>query len=407
MSDISKGGILMTKDETQGLSTRCVHTGSDPEAPFAHGSVMTPIFQTTSFAFPSIEVLQDFLEGRAKDRFIYTRTGNPTVRAAELKLAGIEGGDDSVILSSGMAGITTAVMSSLKAGDEILSLQEIYGKTAHFFTRTLPDWGVKVRFVKATDLDSARTMINEKTKVFYIETPTNPTLRVVDMKHVAEISQEFGLTSIIDGTFGTPFNQQPLKAGIDLVVHSGTKYLSGHSNITSGAIVGNDERITKARDHRMTFGGILDPFGAYLLLLGLKTLAIRVEKQNSSALEIARFLEAHPKIKVVHYPGLESHPQHEIAKRQMKGFGGMIAFEVDGGLEGVKAFANDLNLILRATSLGGVESLMTIPVLTTHRFISKEEREQMGVGDGLVRLSIGIEDKKDIIADLDHALAAI
>ena len=227
----------MTKDKIHGSSTQCVHAGTDPEAPFAHGAVMTPIFQTTSFAFPSIETLQDFLDGRAKERFIYTRTGNPTIHAAEQKLAHIEGGEDAIILSSGMAAITTAVTSMLQAGDELISSRDIYGRTAHFFTRTLPQWGVQVHFVDAANIEQARQFITAKTKAFYFETPTNPTLRIVDLQKVAEVSHKYGLISIIDGTFATPYNQKPLEAGIDLVVHSGTKYLSGHSNITSGAIV--------------------------------------------------------------------------------------------------------------------------------------------------------------------------
>jgi len=397
----------MTNDKYQGSSTRCVHAGTDPEAPFAHGAVMTPIFQTTSFAFPSIETLQDFLDGRAKERFIYTRTGNPTVYAAEQKLAHIEGGEDAIILSSGMAAITTSVMSMLQAGDEIISSRDIYGRTAHFFTRTLPQWGVKVHFVDAANIEQAREFITEKTKMFYFETPTNPTLRIIDLQKVAELSHKYGLISIIDGTFATPYNQKPLDAGIDLVIHSGTKYLSGHSNITSGAIVGNTELIAKARDHRMTYGGVLDPFGAYLLLLGMKTLAVRVEKQNQSAMEVAQFLNSHNKIITVHYPGLPNHSHYELAARQMYGFGGMLAFDVEGGLEGVKKFANNLQLVHRATSLGGVESLMTIPSLTTHRFISPEERERVGVTPGLVRLSVGIEDTEDLISDLNQALAAI
>ena len=396
----------MTSEESNGYSTKCVHAGTDPDP--AWGSIVPPIYQTTTYAvLPSTveEILKRY--GRTKEAYTYTSTGNPTQRAAEKKIAILEGGEDAKVFSSGMAAITTALTSLIKSGDEIIAPRDIYGETYLFFTEVLANMGINTRFFDALDVNQAEELITDRTKVIYFETPTNPTLKLTDISGIVQIAKTHQLTTMIDNTFASPFNQSPLSMGVDLSAQSGTKFLAGHHAVVCGAVVGSQDRINAIRHMRSIYGGILDPFGAFLLLLGIQTMSLRVERQNSNAINLAQFLEAHPKILKVHYPGLTSHPQHTLAKKQMKGFGGMLSFELKGGLEAVKPFVEHLKIVRLATSLGGVDTTATIPTFTTHGALSREEQERIGITQGLIRSSIGIENIEDLKRDLDQALSFV
>jgi cystathionine beta-lyase/cystathionine gamma-synthase len=306
-----------------------------------------------------------------------------------------------------MGAITTTILALLKAGDHIVAQREVYGGVAKFFSEWLPRLGVETTFVDTTDYDQHAKAIRPTTKLLYLESPTNPTLRVVDLKKAAALAKQRGLITMIDGTFGTPINQRPAEYGIDLVMHSGTKYLSGHADLTCGVVAGRQQLITTIDDARKTLGNCMDPHAAWLLIRGLKTLAVRVARQNENALRVAEFLEAHAKVRRVHYPFLKSHPQHALAREQMSGGSGMVTFEVDGTGEDARRVSEAMRLFTLATSLGGVESLVSIPVLTSHAMISADLRQKMGVTEQMVRLSVGIENADDLVADLEHALDAI
>ncbi len=391
----------MTTEETYGYSTKCVHAGTDPDPTW--GSLVTPIHQTTTFAMSTMEELLEWYN-KKKEAYTYTSTGNPTQRAAEKKIALLEGGEDAKVFSSGMAAITTTLTSLVSAGDEIIAPLDIYGETYLFFTEVLAKMGIKTHFVDSTNIEQAEELITDRTKVFYFETPSNPTLILTDISRGVKIAKTHNLTTVIDNTFASPFNQNPLKLGIDIVIHSGTKYLSGHHNVVCGVAISNKERIAAIRLMRSIYGGVLDPFAAFLLIMGMQTMALRVERQNFNALMLARFLAAHPKIQKVNYPGLESHPQYALAKKQMQGFGGMLSFKVKGGLEAVTNLIDHFKLVRLATSLGGVDTIATIPTFTTHKDLSREEQEKMGITPSLIRISIGIEDIEDLKRDFEHAL---
>jgi cystathionine beta-lyase/cystathionine gamma-synthase len=326
---------------------------------------------------------------------------------AEQAVAEIEGVEAARTFASGMGAITTTVMALLKTGDHIVAQREIYGGVAKFFSEWLPRLGMETTFVDTTDYEQYARAIRPNTRLLYLESPTNPALRVVDFKKAAALAQQHKLISMIDSTFGTPINQRPAEYGIDLVMHSGTKYLSGHADLTCGVVAGRHELIEQINDTRTTLGNCMDPHASWLLIRGLKTLAVRVARQNENGLRVAEFLAQHGKVRRVHYPFLKSHPQYAIAREQMSGGGGMVTFEVEGTGEDARRVSEAMSLFTLATSLGGVESLVSIPVLTSHAMISAETRAQMGVNEQMVRLSVGIENADDLIADLERALEAV
>ncbi len=390
--------------KSEGFSTKAVHAGDMRDR--STGAVVTPIYETSVFAFSSTKGLIDVISEKAEG-YIYTRYGNPTVRAVESKIAELEGAEDVAVFSSGMAAITITLFTLVSSGDHVVSTMDLYGGTLEFFRNILPRFGVDVSLVEATDFDEMRSAIRKNTKVAYAETPTNPTLKVVDLSKFVKLGKKKGVTTVIDSTFASPYNLKPIEHGVDIVVHSATKYLGGHNDVTAGVVCGSKDFIRRLKEMRKNLGGTLDPFAAWLLLRGLKTLGLRMERHNSNGVQVARYLGKQPKVKKVYYPGLPSHPQHYIAKKQMKGFGGVVSFEIDGDFETTMKFVDNLKLCSLASSLGGTETLVTQPVTSSHYFISAEDRKKAGITDQLVRLALGIEDPKDIIADLAQAFNKI
>jgi cystathionine gamma-synthase len=362
-----------------------------------------PIYQTSTFQVTDSD---QQLRATGTDMF-YTRYGNPTHTTVENAIAKLEGADAALLFASGMNAITTSILALVKTGDHIVAQRDIYGGVTKFLSSWLPKFGIETTFVDTTDYEQHRRAIRPNTKLLYLESPTNPTLRVVDLQKVAAIAREHGLTTLIDATFATPINLRPVEAGIDLVLHSGTKYLSGHTDLICGLAAGRRELIDTIRQTRTTLGGVMDPHAAFMLLRGIKTLAVRVARQNESALRIAEFLAAHPRVRSVNHPFLQGHPQRALAIQQMKGGGGVLSFEFAGTGDDARKLSESLRLFTLAPSLGGVESLVSIPVLTSHAMISAEHRQKMGVTDQLIRLSVGIENTDDLIADLEQALAAV
>ncbi len=381
--------------------TAAVHGAADLEK--KNGPVGTPIYQTSTF-----EVTDNDEQQRVTttDRY-YTRWGNPTNTVAEQAVAAIEGVEAARTFASGMGAITTTILALLKAGDHIVAQRDIYGGVTKFFSEWLPRMGIETTFVDTNDYEQHKRAIRPNTRMLYLESPTNPSLRVVDLKQAAALAREHGLLSMIDSTFATPINQHPAEYGIDLVMHSGTKYLSGHADLTCGVVCGRQELMDQLWETRTTLGNCMDPHAAWMLIRGLKTLAVRVARQNENALRVAEFLGQHGKVRRVHYPFLKSHPEHAIARAQMTGGGGMVTFEVEGTGEDARRVSEAMRLFTLATSLGSVESLVSIPVLTSHAMISAEQRAQMGVNEQMVRLSVGIESCEDLIADLERALEAV
>jgi len=390
--------------EGKGFLTKAVHAGEkrDPST----GAVVTPIYETSVFAFSNTKELIDVM-GEKTEGYIYTRYGNPTVTTVERKMAELEGTEDAAVFSSGMAAIATTIFTLVSSGDHIVSSRDLYGGTLAFFKDVLPKFGVEVSLVEATNFDEMKLAIRKNTKVIYAETPTNPTLKLVDVSKVAKLGKKKGITVVVDSTFASPYNLKPIQFGVDIVVHSATKYLGGHNDVTAGMVGGPESFVQKLKEMRKHLGGTLDPFAAWLLLRGLKTLGLRMERHNFNGVRVARYLEKHPKVKRVYYPGLPGHPQHSIAKRQMKGFGGVVSFEIDGDFETTMKFVDNLKLCYLAASLGGAETLATQPVTCSHYFVSAEDRKKAGITDQLVRLALGIEDPEDIIADLEQALNKI
>jgi cystathionine beta-lyase/cystathionine gamma-synthase len=393
----------MRKNKKYAFSTLVLH-GEKTEH-FPEEAVAEPIFQTSTFVFKDSAEVKKYQEGKV-DKYLYTRYGNPTLRLAENKMAQLEGAEAGLVVSSGMASVTTTVLTLCKAGDEIVSTEPVYGGTFHLFKELFSGLGIKVNFVDPLRLDEAEKLIGRNSKIFFAETPTNPNLRIVDIRKLLKIAKKHKLASVIDNTFATPYNQSPIQMGADIVVHSATKYLGGHSDLVAGVIVGTKKFIKDAVETMKMLGGCLDPLGAFLLLRGLKTLAVRVERHNQNGIQVAQFLSRHPRVKKVYYPGHSSHPQHKLAKSQMKGFGGMVCFDV-GDLKSATKVIDNLKLFLNATSLGGVESLASIPVLTSHYGFETKDLRRVGVTSGMIRLSCGIEDSKDLIEDLNQALDKI
>jgi cystathionine gamma-synthase len=390
--------------DAEGPSTRSVHAGRvrDPES----GSITTPIHLSSTYFARSTKELTDYLEGRRSANF-YARYSNPTVEAAEQKIAELEGGERALCFGSGMAAITTLLLSQLRHGDNVVATRELYGGTFEFLERMLPRWGISATFVPPADPKALEAAIGPMTKLVYTESPTNPKLTIVDLGTVAEIARKHRIPCAIDNTFASPINQRPLGFGFDFVIHSATKYLGGHCDLVGGVVVGARDRMKEVWYYRKLLGGILDPHSAYLLERGTKTLALRVERQNENGLAVASHLAKHPRVRRVFYPGLPGHPGHEIAKRQMSGFGGVLAFEVDAGREETVRVVEAMELAYLAPSLGGVETLVNQPSMTSHYFIAPEERAAQGISDSLVRVALGIEDAADLIRDLDRALETL
>jgi len=381
--------------------TEAVRGGTDLHK--KNGPLTTPIYQTSTF-----QVTDNDQQVRATttDMF-YTRYGNPTHSVAEAAIAELEGADAALLFASGMGAITTSILALVKSGDHIVAQRDIYGGVTKFLSQWLPKLGVETTFVDTTEYDQHARAIRPNTRLIHLESPTNPTLRVVDLRKVAALAKQHNLITLIDSTFATPINTRPADYGIDLIMHSGTKYFGGHSDLICGIVAGRRDLIEKIRETRTTLGGTMDPHAAWLLLRGIKTLAVRVQRQNDNALRIAQFLAQHPKVRRVHYPFVEGHPQRALAMEQMHGGGGVLSFEVDGTGEDARRLTESLHLFTLAPSLGGVDSLVCIPVFTSHAMISAEQRQKMGVTEQLIRLSVGIENADDLIADLEQGLAVV
>jgi methionine-gamma-lyase len=363
----------------------------------------TPIYETTTFVFDNAQQVVEYNQGKS-DKYLYTRYGNPTVTAAEDKLAKLEGAEAAMVLSSGQAATTTALLGLLRSGDEIVCSAAIYGGTLHLIADLLSRFGIRCRFVSIDALRRPEDVISTETKLLWFESPINPTLRCVDIAGVATACRARNVISAIDNTFATPVNQQPLALGVDLVMHSATKYLNGHSDVTAGGLAGSAKLLEPIAKARRMLGTVLDPQPAYALARGMKTLTIRVERHNANARAVATWLASEKRVSTVYYPGLPEHPDHDIARKQMTGFGGMLCVDVGGGYERVARFFDRLKVFNRAASLGGVESLCSIPVLTSQWGHSEEELRAAGVTHSMARLSVGLEDPDDLIADLDQAL---
>jgi cystathionine beta-lyase/cystathionine gamma-synthase len=389
------------KHDEQRPETKAVRGGTDLSK--KNAPLSTPIYQTSTFQVTDSD---QQLRATHTDMF-YTRYGNPTNTVAESAIAELEGVDAALLFASGMAAITTSVLALLKSGDHIVAQRDIYGGANKFLGQWLPKLGIETTFVDTTEYDQHARAIRPNTRMLYLESPTNPTLRVVDLKRVSALAKHHNLLTLIDSTFATPINTRPAQFGIDLVMHSGTKYFGGHSDLIAGVVAGRRDLIDKIHETRTTLGSCMDPHAAFLLLRGIKTVAVRVERQNENALRIAEFLASHPKVKRVHYPFLKGHPQRALAMEQMAGGGGVLSFEVDGTGEDARRVSEALHLFTLAPSLGGVDSLVTIPVLTSHAMISGEMRQKMGVTEQLIRLSVGIENADDLIADLEQGLAVV
>jgi cystathionine beta-lyase/cystathionine gamma-synthase len=368
-----------------------------------NGPLSTPIYQTSTF---EVTDTKEQVRATETDRF-YTRYGNPTHTVAENAIAELEGTDAALLFSSGMAAITASMLALVKAGDHIIAQRDIYGGVTKFLSQWLPKLGIETTFVDTNDIEQHERAIRPNTKIVHVESPTNPIVRVVDLERISALARKHGLISTIDATFATPINCRPAEWGIDLVLHSGTKYFGGHSDLICGIATGRRDLIDQIHHVRTTLGCCMDPHAAFLLLRGIKTLAVRVQRQNESALRVAEFLSTHPKVTRVHYPMLTGHPQYDLAKKYLAGAGGVLSFEVDGTGEDACRVAETLNLFTLAPSLGGVDSLVTIPVLTSHAMIDPELRRKMGVTEQMIRLSVGIENVDDLIADLEQGLTVL
>jgi cystathionine beta-lyase/cystathionine gamma-synthase len=387
----------------QGNQTKSVHASQE----FNHTtSISPPIFQTTTF---SAENAEHFYEMATQPRHaeFYTRYGNPNHQQVEATLAALENGEAALVTSSGIGAIFAAVMSQLKSGDHVVAQKNHYAATTVLFRDVLPRYQIETTFVDNTNIEEFAAAVRPNTKLIYVETPTNPLMQITDLRAIVKLAKEHDLLTMVDSTFATPINQRPLELGFDVVLHSATKYIGGHHDATAGAIVGSKEIVEKIWRFALVSGSVLSPFDGWLLLRGLRTLGLRVERHNQNALALARFLEAHPNIERVYYPGLESHPQHELAKSQMDGFTGMLSVDVAGGYAGAEKMIASLKLAIRAASLGGFETLVVHPAAMWALQLTPEQQQASGISESLVRISVGLEDEKDLIADFAQALTKL
>ncbi|MBZ5558952.1 MAG: aminotransferase class I/II-fold pyridoxal phosphate-dependent enzyme [Acidobacteriia bacterium] len=385
----------------KGPATELIHAGE-----VEHGDAVpltTPIYETSTFVFENAQEVLDYNEGRSS-KYLYSRYANPTIVSVEQKLAVLDRAESALVFSSGQGATTTILMAHLKAGDEIICGAAIYGGTLHLLHDLLVNFGITTRFVSLDDLANLDRVFTPRTKAVWFESPINPTLRCVDIGRVAGACRARGVLSVIDNTFACPINQQPLALGVDLSMQSATKYLNGHSDVTGGVVTGPRALVAPIEKARRLLGTVMDPYPAYALGRGLKTLPLRVARHNANAQAVAEFLAKDTRVSCVYYPGLPSHPDHEIAKRQMLGFGGMVCFDLGGQYDRAAGCYDRLKLVTRAASLGGVESLVSMPVLTSQYGHTDEQLKEAGVTRGMLRLSVGLEDPPDLIADLDQAL---
>jgi len=387
-----------------GFDSKLIHAGDFENE---MGSAVTPIYQTSTFAFRNAKHGADLFAGREKG-FIYTRIGNPTIEALENKLAELENGCGGIALASGMAAVTTVYMAFLGKGEHIVCTSAVYGPSRAVLETHFAKFGVESTFVDSSNLNEIEEAIKPNTKLLYLETPANPTIAITDIRKASEIAHKHGIIVVVDNTFSSPYLQKPLDLGADVSLHSLTKFINGHADIVGGALIAKDPEIyQKLRKTMVYMGGNMDPHQAYMVIRGVKTLSLRIDRAQENAMKVAEFLENHPKVAWVKYPGLKSFPQYELAKQQMKGPGAMISFELKGGYEAGITLMNNVHLALLAVSLGGVESLIQHPASMTHAGVPKEARLAANITEGLVRFAVGIENVEDIIADLDHALAKI
>jgi methionine-gamma-lyase len=392
-----------THTHTMGKSTRAIHAGNLKHP--IYGEVSVPIFQTSTFAFPSADEGAARFSGE-KPGFIYTRMGNPTNAALEENVAALEGGYAGMATSSGMAAITTVFLALLEKGAHVVGTNSVYGPTRVVLEKEFSRFGVKATFVDTSILDNIERAFQPDTRLLFVETPANPTMAITDIRGAADIAHRHGALLVVDNTFASPYLQRPFEHGADIVIHSLTKFINGHSDVVGGMIVTREEtQFKNIRRVLNAFGGTMDPHQAWLVLRGVRTLALRVAKGEENARKLARFLESHSKVSWVRYPGLEEHPQHAIAKKQMDGFGAMICFGVKGGYEAGKRLLDNVRLFTLAVSLGGVESLIEHPASMTHASVRRSEREAAGILDELVRIAVGCEDYEDLRDDLEQALA--
>lgn len=388
-----------------GFSTRAIHAGYEPAQ--EGGALVPPLHLSSTFAFETVEDAGAAFSGERPAHF-YTRISNPTLDLLERRIADLEGAAAGVSFGSGMGAITSVLWSLLEPGDEILADKALYGCTFSFLNHGLARFGIKVRHVDMSDIDAVIAAFSDKTRVVYFETPANPTMTLVDIAAVSAVARAHDVLTVVDNTYATPLITRPIELGADVVVHSATKYLGGHGDLVAGIAVGSAEVMERVRLYGLKdmTGAALSPFNAMLILRGLKTLSLRMERHSQTGLAVARWLSAHPQVRTVAYPGLENGPQFALAKAQMRHFGGMIAFELEGGYEAGVKMMNAMKLALRAVSLGDAETLIQHPASMTHSAYSPEERALHGISDGLVRLSVGLEDADDILADLEQALMA-
>ncbi|MDF2673346.1 MAG: PLP-dependent transferase [Clostridiales bacterium] len=396
----------MDKNKKYGFDTRAVHGGSHGNNP--NNALNPPIFQTSTFVFDDLEHVDRVMSFKSDD-YVYTRGNNPTLRLFENKMAELEEGNGAVAFASGMAAISSVIFSLMEPGNNIIVHKTLYGSSYSIVNKMLPKYHMEGKTIDLKDIELLEKTIDENTKVIYFETPCNPNLDIVDIKRVTALAKKKGVKVVIDNTFASPYFQRPLTMGADVVVHSATKYICGHGDVVGGVAVSKDaEYIQYLKfEYMCEFGGVMAPFNAWLLLRGLKTLGVRMREHERNAMKVAKFLEAHPKVEKVMYPGLESFPGYQVAKEQMDGFGAMISFEVKGGLEESKKVVNSVKLLKIAVSLGDCESLIEHPAAMTHRGYPKEKLEEFGFSESLIRISVGLENPEDIIGDLEQALKLI
>ncbi len=393
---------MSSREGNYSFDTLALHAGYEPES--TTGSRAVPIYQTTSYLFNNADDAAQIFASQ-KEGYVYSRVGNPTVEVFERRMAALEGGEAGLATASGMAAINLVMMSLLKAGDEIVSSRYIYGGTYHLFSEILSRYDIKTKFIDPDDMGQWEDAISDNTKIFYLESPGNPLLNIIDINQVAKIAHENNIQVVVDNTFNTPYLCQPLRLGADIVVHSATKYIGGHGSSIGGIIVAKEDFIKEMR--RGTYqetGPALSPMNAWLFIQGLETLSLRMDKHSQNAKKIAQWLEKQPQIKWVRYPGLKSHSQYELAKKQQKDFGGMICFELKGGLKAGKELINNVKLSSLLANIGDTRTLVIHPASTTHEQLNKEELQKAQITEGLIRLSVGIEDVDDIIYDLKSAM---
>ncbi len=392
---------------TNHFSTLAVHAGEEKRKPY--GALTTPIVQTSTYTFEDTAEILDFMrrkaDGATPVRDEYGRYSNPTQSAAECKIAALEGGERALLFASGMCAITTTMLTLLSSGDHVVMVSSCYRRTREFALSFLSRWGIEATLVPIDQPDVLAAAIRPATRLIFCETPTNPYLRVMDLPRVVEIARPHDVTTMVDSTFATPINLRPLEHGVDLVIHSATKYLGGHNDLLAGAVIGSSQVLARIEEARGVLGGMGTPYDAYLLLRGLKTLDLRVRRQNENGQRVADFLDGHPAVHRVYYPGLPTHPDYEVARRQMTGFGGVVSLEIDGDMDKTGRFIDLLRLPYIGPTLGGVESIVEQPAALLS--LKPEERREAGIGDNLVRYALGIEDADDLIADLGQALAGV